>query len=209
MPLSRRTPPYRIRTERLSIRCWSPADAPALRRALDEADAHLRPWIPWMSQEPRSLEQTAQRLRRERAEFDRDETYRYGIFGHDGAQVLGSTGLFTRAGPGALETGYWLHPQHCGLGYASEVTMAMTRVAFEVAGVDRVEIVCDPENAASVRIPEKLGYTHEATLRRRGLDSEGRIRDLMVWTLFADAYPATPSARIALAAFDAMDVRIL
>jgi RimJ/RimL family protein N-acetyltransferase len=193
-----RGPAYRVETERLVMRCWSPADAPRLRRALDEADAHLRPWIPWMSEEPRTLEQTAQRLRRERAEFDRDETYRYAIFTRDEATLLGSTGLFTRVGPRARETGYWLHPDHCGKGYASEVTMAMTKIAFDVDGVDRVELRCQPDNAPSNRVPERLGFVHEATLRRAGLDSEGRLVDLQVWMLFADRYRDTPSARIAL-----------
>ncbi|MEE8463171.1 MAG: N-acetyltransferase, partial [Gammaproteobacteria bacterium] len=50
---------YRIETDQLLIRCWSPADAPVLRAALDESDQHLRPWIPWMKDEPKSLDETA------------------------------------------------------------------------------------------------------------------------------------------------------
>ena len=58
---------YRIETDRLLIRCWSPADAPVLRAALDESDQHLRPWIPWMKDEPKSLDETAAGLRIKRA----------------------------------------------------------------------------------------------------------------------------------------------
>lgn len=36
---------YRVETDRLVLRCWSPADAPVLRAALDACDAHLRPII--------------------------------------------------------------------------------------------------------------------------------------------------------------------
>ena len=47
---------YRVETPRLVLRCWSPEDAPELRRALDDSDQHLRPWIPFMKDEPRNLE---------------------------------------------------------------------------------------------------------------------------------------------------------
>ena len=46
---------YRVHTDRLVLRCWSPEDAPALRRALDACDAHLRPMIPFMKDEPQIL----------------------------------------------------------------------------------------------------------------------------------------------------------
>lgn len=58
---------YRIETDRLLIRCWSPADAPVLRAAIDESDQHLRPWIPWMKDEPKTLDETASGLRIKRA----------------------------------------------------------------------------------------------------------------------------------------------
>ncbi len=39
---------YRVETQRLVLRCWSPGDAPRLRAALDICDTHLRPMIPFM-----------------------------------------------------------------------------------------------------------------------------------------------------------------
>ena len=56
-------PPYRIETERTLLRCWSPSDAALLRASLDRSDTHLRPWIPFMKDEPRALEETADWLR--------------------------------------------------------------------------------------------------------------------------------------------------
>ncbi len=49
-------PPYRIRTERLTIRCWEPRDASLLKDALDSSLDHLRPWMPWALEEPRPLD---------------------------------------------------------------------------------------------------------------------------------------------------------
>lgn len=201
----RQTPTvYRVETDRLVLRCWSPEDAPRLRSALDACDAHLRPWIPFMKDEPRSLEQTAEWLRGIRAAFDSDQMYRYAVFDTDEAKILGENMLLKRVGPGGLEIGYWTHKDAVGTGIASEASCAMIWVAFEIEKVDRVEIMCAPENTASASIPARLGFSHEATLKKRALDSEGEICDLMVWSLFASDYASSPAAKLRLHAYDCM-----
>jgi RimJ/RimL family protein N-acetyltransferase len=92
---------------------------------------------------------------------------------------------------------------HIGKGYATETAAGLTKVAFEIEDMDRVEIHCDPTNAASAAIPKKLSYTHEATLRRRSHWSDEKVEDSMIWTLFADVYPQSPAAQIEIQAFDA------
>ena len=202
-PRQKRTA-YRVETGRLVLRCWSPEDAPVLRAALDANDEHLRPMIPFMKDEPRTLQQTAQWLREIRAAFDLDQNYRYAVYDSGEKKLLGENMLLTRAGPGALEIGYWTDKDTSGQGIASEASCAMIRVAFEIEKVDRVEIMCAPENKASAAIPAKLGFTHEATLRKRAPDSEGSICDLMIWGLFAGDYPGSPAARFPYRAVDCM-----
>ena len=80
---------YRIEAKRLVLKCWSPLDAPQLRTALDECDDHLRPHIPFMKYEPRTLEQTAQWLRGHRAAFDSDKMYRFAVFDAEEKSLLG------------------------------------------------------------------------------------------------------------------------
>jgi RimJ/RimL family protein N-acetyltransferase len=206
----RKTPTaYRVETGRLVLRCWSPEDAPRCRAALDICDDHLRPMIPFMKDEPRTLQQTAQWLRGHRAAFDLDQMYRYAVFDANEQKLLGENMLLSRVGPGGLEIGYWTHKDALGKGVATESTCAVIRVAFEIEKVDRVEIMCAPENSASASIPEKLGFTHEATLKKRALDSEGGICDLMVWSLFAADYPSSPAAGTTFRAFDCMGDVIL
>lgn len=122
---------------------------------------------------------------------------------------MGGTGLHPRVGPGALEIGYWISVRHVGRGYATEAAAALTRVAFEVHGVERMEIRCDPRNEASAAVPRKLGYTHEATLRARVLGVDGTLNPGMIWTLVRDEYPASPSASAPLEAFDAAGRRLI
>ncbi len=99
--------------------------------------------------------------------------------------------------------GYWIHVDHTGQGYATETSAALTKVAFLIEGMDRVEIHCDPANAASAAIPRKLGYTHEATLRRRTHWPDGKVEDSMIWSIFASDFPASPAAQLEIQAFDA------
>ena len=82
---------YRVETERLVLRCWSPEDAACLRRILDANDQHLRPMIPFMKDEPRTLQQTALWLRGIRAMFDLDKNYRYAVFDRDESVRLASS----------------------------------------------------------------------------------------------------------------------
>ena len=209
MSASSRGPAYRVVTERLVLRCWQPTDAPRLKVAIDESLEHLRPWMPWATQEPESVEAKAARLRRMRGQFDLGIDYVYGVLDREERAVLGGTGLHTRVGEGAREIGYWIHVAHTGKGLATELVAALTRVAFEVDAVRRVEIHCDPENARSAAVPRKLGYVHEATLRARSVRVDGTPRDTMIWTLLAGEYPSSPAASCRVEAYDALGEQVL
>ena len=197
-------PAYRFETERLSARCWSPEDAPAYRAALDDNDQHLRPYIPWMRDEPMSLEGTVAKLRRWRALFDSDGDYRYGLFDRATGRIAGDCALLTRAGAGALEVGYWIDRHLVGRGLATEAAGALVRIAFEIQKVKRVELHHSAENAPSAAVPRKLGFTLDATMRRRAHDSDDVVRDLTTWSLFADEYATSPAHALALRAFDCL-----
>ncbi|HEU4698923.1 MAG TPA: GNAT family N-acetyltransferase [Gemmatimonadales bacterium] len=202
-------PAYRVVTPRLVLRCWDPADAPALAEAVTASLDALRPWMNFVQSEPEPLEAKIARLRRFRAAFDRDEDFAYGVFPRDGevrpaaVPVWGGTALHPRIGPGGLEIGYWLHTARHGKGYATELSAALTRVAFAVHGAERVEIRCEPANAASAAVPRRLGFRHEATLARRHVAPDGKLHDLMVWTLWSHEFAASPAADVPVEAFDA------
>ncbi len=198
-----RGPAYRIVTPRLVLRCWEPADAPLLKAATDVSVEHLRPWMPWAAQEPTDLEAKVALLRTFRGNFDLGKDFVYGIFNRDESAVVGGSGLHSRRGPEALEIGYWIRADAINQGLATEVAAALTRVAFEINGVQRVEIHCVTANVRSAAVPRKLGYRHEATLARRIAHDDER-RDEMIWTLFAEQYPGSPAAHTEIAAYDAL-----
>ena len=200
-------PPYRVVTERLVLRCWQPDDAPRLKEAVDSSLDHLRPWMPWAAEEPQSIAQKVELLRTFRGNFDLGHDFVYGIFDRDESRVAGGTGLHTRRGDDALEIGYWIRADRAGQGLATEATAALTRVAFEVCRVDRVEIRCDPRNERSRNVPRKLGFVEEATLRRRLQYPEPR--DVVVYSFFAEAFRGSPLASATVEAYDVLGARVL
>jgi RimJ/RimL family protein N-acetyltransferase len=203
------TPPYRIETERLVIRCYEPRDAELLADAVNSSLDHLTPWMPWAA--PADVEAQVQLLRGFRGDFDKDENFVYGVFDRDETRLVGGAGYHPRGGEGSLEIGYWIRADSIGRGYATEVTATEARVGFELCGLDRIDIQIDPENDRSRRIPEKLGFTHEATLRRRlppRNDGEPR-RDSMVFTMLREELNASPCLQYAYRAYDAAGRELL
>lgn len=202
-------PAYRIETQRLVIRCYNPSDAWLLKTSIDQSREHLLPWMPWAEGDPEEIDTYITRLRAFRGRFDLGENFIYGIFSPEENFLIGGTGLHPRVGNRAVEIGYWIHKDYINQGYASETSMALTKVAFEISQMLRVEIHCDPANVRSAAIPRKLGYTHDATLRKRLEQSDGTFRDTMIWSLLAEEYPNSPSANIDLRAYDATGRRIM
>jgi len=201
-------PAYRIETKRLVVRCYDPSDAPLLAESVTESLEHLRPWMPWVYNEPEPIEEKVQRLKLFRGNFDLGQNFTYGIFNPEGTKLIGGTGLHTRLGGNELEIGYWIHKDYINQGLVTESTAALVKVAFEMIHIHRLEIHCDPENFASAAIPRKLGFTHEGTLRAKTRFLDG-WSDSMIWGLLETDYPDSPSAKAEIKVFDANGQQVL
>ena len=179
---------YRIETERLIIRCYQPEDAALLKASIDESLVHLLPWMTWAKNEPETVQAKIERLRQYRGQFDLGLDYTFGIFSKDEKKLIGSTGLHTRLDGNAREIGYWINANCVQQGYATETVKALIKVGFEIEELDRIEIRIIPENTASQRVPQKLGFLYEGTLKNRTTNTEGELRDMMIWTMFKSDY---------------------
>ena len=156
------------------------------KSAIDASLEHLRPWMPWAHAEPSPLEVIAERLATFERDFVTGRDWVYACFAADGRTMLGGAGLHPRRGPGILEIGYWLRPTVLGRGFATEAAAALTRCAVERHRVGSVEIRCDPENRASARVPERLGYRLRERLSGVDTTHDGQARDTLVWELKAE-----------------------
>jgi ribosomal-protein-serine acetyltransferase len=150
--------PDHVVTPRLVLRRWTPADEPALSAAIRASIEHLRPWMPWAGGEPVPAPDRVRWIEHTNREWAAGGEVVLGVLLPDGT-VVGGTGLHRRSTPDTLEIGYWIHVDHTGCGYATEAARALTDAAFTVPAVEFVEIQHDRANAASRRVPEKLGFT--------------------------------------------------
>jgi len=192
---------YRVETPRLVIRCWSPDDAPRVKKAEDESREHLRAYMLWADRSPETIGEVTDKLRLFRSWFDLGEDFVFGMFTKSG-ECVGGTGLHPRVGKGGLEVGYWVHVDHLRQGLATEAAGALTRVAFEIGRMRWVEIRCARQNVGSAGVPPKLGFVHEATLRERLAHSSGQVDDALIFTLLARDYPSSAAHHIAFTAYD-------
>lgn len=85
-------------------------------------------------------------------------------------RLIGRVGLWKPEGWPELEVGWMLHRAYWGRGFASEAGQASIDAAFRVLGVDHLISIIHPENAASIRVAERLGETLERTWTLHGLE---------------------------------------
>ncbi|HXZ99120.1 MAG TPA: GNAT family N-acetyltransferase [Candidatus Binatia bacterium] len=82
--------------------------------------------------------------------------------------AVGSIGFKGPPDPcGSVEIGYAVNRSLRGLGYASEMSAALTGWALQQPGVRRVTAQCREDNTASIRVLEKAGF---ARVGRRGTE---------------------------------------
>jgi [ribosomal protein S5]-alanine N-acetyltransferase len=81
--------------------------------------------------------------------------------------------------------GYWIDRGHAGRGIIPTAVALATDHCFRVVGLHRVEVAMRPENIASRRVVEKLGFRFEG-VRPRYLHIDGDWRDHLVFALNED-----------------------
>lgn len=82
-----------------------------------------------------------------------------------GGTPLGVCGLLHRHALGLTDVGFAFLAEHRGQGYASEAAGALVRHAREALGIERVHGIAAPQNAASIRVLEKLGLRFQRLVR--------------------------------------------
>lgn len=64
----------------------------------------------------------------------------------------------------------------------------MTSLAFNIFKARKVEIYCDAENTASLKVPLKLGFKLEYTQKGRWLRQDGNLAELQTYSIFFIEY---------------------
>jgi RimJ/RimL family protein N-acetyltransferase len=87
------------------------------------------------------------------------------------------------------ELGMWLAPQIRGRGLAPRALALASRWLLERAGLERVQVLTEPENEPMLRTAAAAGYQREGTLRAYTLERGTRV-DCVMLSLLASDRPA-------------------
>ncbi len=166
--------PCELRSARLTVRLCRLDEAEMCWTVLNASRDHLLPWMPWARTEHREVAGTARYLAEQilaRTSGTGFNKIGLGIFESDTGEFVGGTGVHdVRSDTASCETGYWIRHDRIGRGYATEacarvLSWALSDQAAGGLGLRRVRIFCSSANAASRRIPEKLGLRQEVCQR--------------------------------------------
>jgi RimJ/RimL family protein N-acetyltransferase len=103
-----------------------------------------------------------------------------------GDRVLGALGLSNFDWPNLkAEIGYWMVPEARRRGIGARATRLFALWAITTLGLERVELLANPENEASQRLAERAGFTREGMLRRYRR-RHGVREDLVMFSMLAE-----------------------
>ena len=176
-------------TERLVLRAMRQDDADALHPMYSDAEANIYGSRPATTTLAESHDRVAKALA--------DTAWRawaITLKGDDtplGAAVIGTVASFEKRQGKVTEIGYILSRAYWGRGYVTEAVAALIDMLF-AEGQRRVFADTDPDNAPSIAVLKRLGFTLEATLRAEWETHIG-VRDSLIWGLLADEWNAVRS----------------
>lgn len=176
--------PMPIKTPRLLMRPPQAGDGPELNAAILESWEEIKDWLPFVKQGKPTLENSEENVRRAFAKWVLREDLRVSMWDIETGKFAGSTGLHRINWElPAFEIGYWVRTSFAGKGLISEAVNALTRFAFQELKAKRVELRCDPNNAKSIAVAEKMGYRREGLLKNQSTHPQTfEVRDTIVFS---------------------------
>ena len=157
----------------VTLRRWCEDDADAVYDACQDPELQF-----WLQAVPRPY------TREDALAFVRGEhelgPHSYAIL--ESGQVVGSIGVGVNAYRSG-RIGYWCAASARGRGIATRALRLLSRHALDELGLLRLELMTDPENVASQRVAEKVGYRREGVLRSHVDHPDGRRSDSVMFSL--------------------------
>lgn len=167
-----------VETERLVLREIDEDDFGAVHAYA--SDPEVVKYVPWGPNTEDDTRDFIARTMTAAAAEPRLE-YVFGVELRDEPGMLGTVGLYVRAtDPEQAMLGYAYGRPAWGRGIATEAARSMVEIGFDILGLRRIWASCDPGNAGSRRVLEKVGMTIEGLLRQ-DMVIRGEVRDNLVW----------------------------
>jgi ribosomal-protein-serine acetyltransferase len=136
-----------------------------LFKLVDSNRTHLREWLPFVD-DYRSVGAATQFITRNREENSGTTSLVTGIWAGEILAGVVTFDYIDWSNRAAL-IGFWLGKSLQGRGMMTRACSALIDLAFNVLGLNRVEISCAFENMRCRLVPERLGFTQEGVSRQR------------------------------------------
>lgn len=161
-------------------------------------EAWLAPWEPsspygWRERHTRSSYRSMVRVLRRQAR--QGTTLPFAVLYDDVLVGQITVSNITRGVLRSGHVGYWVDKGHAGRGVIPAALALVVDHCFAAAGLHRVQADIRPENTASRRVVDKVGFRHEANYVRY-LDIDGAYRDHLGFALTVEDVPGGLTARI-------------
>ena len=98
-------------------------------------------------------------------------------------RVVGGIGIGLNSHDYRGTLGYWMAAASRGRGTCTRALRLLSRHALDELELQRLDLVTDPNNVASQRVAEKVGFRCEGVLRAHLRHPDGRIRDSVMFSL--------------------------
>lgn len=183
--------PARLNEGSVGIRPMRLRDAVAWSEVRLRNEAWLAPWeatspAPWSARH--SVGAFAPMLRGLRRQARAGASMPFAItVDHELAGMV-TVGNIVRGAFNSGYVGYWVDERVSGRGVMTTALALAVDHCFGPARLHRIEANVRPENVASRRVVEKLGFTEEA-YHRRFLDIDGAYRDHVGYAVLAEDVP--------------------
>jgi ribosomal-protein-serine acetyltransferase len=173
--------------ENIELRPPSAENAAELFAVVQNNYEHLRPFLHWVVPE-QSLEDIKEFIARSEKESAAKQSLNLSIFYDE--KLVGATGFVNfHWSSKSTEIGYWIAKDFEGKGIITKSGAKLIDYAFGELELNRVEIRCVSENIRSRAVPERLGFTHEGTLRQ-AMWRHTRLYDLEIYGLLKGEWNA-------------------
>ena len=162
-----------LEDDAIALRPFVEDDVPAITAACQDPD------IPrWTHVPSPYTEEDARAYVREAGETA------FAIVDRRSGELLGSIG-FRLHHEAIGEFGYWVKREARGRGVAARALRLLSRWALAEHGLARLQLMTEPENAASQRVAETAGFRREGVLRSYAV-LKGRRRDFVMFSLLPE-----------------------
>lgn len=171
----------------VSIRLIRPRDARVLQQQLLDNRSWLRRWEATSPDGPVSFDMRLS-IRRLLQQHREGAGVPY-VMEYEG-QVAGQLNVWgiARGSLASATIGYWIAEEFAGRNVTPISVALATDICFRELNLHRVEICIRPENRASLRVVEKLGFRYEG-YRRRYIHIDGDWRDHYAFALVREDVP--------------------